>query len=245
MSDVKRHYAELLGPVYTWYTSVAGDPVARAAGWLERHGLLTQARYLDLGAGSGAHALALLRAGKRVTAVDFDTALLEELRVAAAPYGERLTLHAGDLLAYVRAATPGGFDMILCAGDTLTHLPALADVDELVRESARCLAPGGRLAFAYRDSTRFAAEGVERFIEVARDATRSMHCLLEPLDAEHLRVTDIVTEVGPEGPRTRLGDYVKLRIAPERLLTAARDVGLELAERTDERGMTTLCFRKG
>ncbi len=244
MSDVKRHYAELLGPIYTWYTSVDGDPVARAAGWLERHGLLTHAHYLDLGAGSGAHALALLRAGKRVTAVDFDTALLEELRSAAAPYGERLTLHAGDLLAYVRAATPASFDVILCAGDTLTHLPALADVDELVRESASCLAPGGRLAFAYRDSTRFAAEGVERFIEVARDATRSMHCLLEPLDAEHLRVTDIVTEIGPEGPRTRLGDYVKLRIAPERLLTAASDVGLELAARTDERGMTTLCFRK-
>jgi len=244
MSDVKRHYAELLGPVYTWYTSAAGDPVARAAGWLERHGLDTEARYLDLGAGSGAHALALLRAGKRVTAVDFDAALLDELRVAAAPYGERLTLHAGDLLAWVRAATPASFDVVLCVGDTLTHLPALADVDELVRESARCLAPGGRLAVAYRDSTRFAAEGVERFIEVARDATRTMHCLLEPLDAEHLRVTDIVTEVGHDGPRTRLGDYVKLRIAPERILTSAGGVGLELAERSDERGMTTLCFRK-
>src|SRR3954447_18529231 len=125
MSDVKRHYAELLGPVYTWYTSVAGDPVARAARWLERHGLGTQTRYLDLGSGSGAHALALLQAGKRVTAVDFDTTLLDELRVAAASYAERLTLHADDLLACVRAAAPASFDVVLCVGDTLTHLPAL------------------------------------------------------------------------------------------------------------------------
>jgi SAM-dependent methyltransferase len=244
MSDVKRHYAELLGPLYTWYTSVAGDPVARAAGWLERHGLVTETRYLDLGAGSGAHALALLRAGKRVTAVDFDVGLLDELRVAAAPYGERLTLHAGDLLDFLRTAPDESCEVALCAGDTLTHLPALAGVDELVRESARCLSAGGRLALAYRDSTRFAAEGVERFVEVAHDATRTMHCLLEPLDAEHLRVTDLVTELGPGGPRTRLGDYVKLRIAPERILTAARSAGLELTARAEERGMTTLCFRK-
>jgi hypothetical protein len=72
-----------------------------------------------------------------------------------------------------------------------------------------------------------------------------MHCLLEPLDAERLRVTDIVTEVGPDGPRTRVGDYVKLRVSPERLVATANAAGLELTERTDERGMKTLCFAKG
>jgi SAM-dependent methyltransferase len=244
MSDVKRHYAELLGPVYTWYTSAAGDPVARAARWLERHGLVTRSSYLDLGAGSGAHALALLRAGKQVTAVDFDAALLAEIRAAAREYAEHLTLRDSDMLDFVRATKAASFDVILCAGDTLTHLPTLDDVDALVRESARCLTSGGRFAVAYRDSTRFAVEGIARFVEVARDATRTMHCLLEPIDAEHLRVTDIVTEVGADGPRTRLGDYVKLRVAPERIVATCGAVGLALAERTDERGMTTLCFDK-
>jgi SAM-dependent methyltransferase len=243
MSDVKRHYAELLGPVYTWYTSVPGDPVARARDWLERHGLATYRTYLDLGAGSGAHARALLAAGKAVTAVDFDALLLAELRTAAADHAGRLTLHEGDLLAYLRGVEARTFDVILCAGDTLTHLTTLDDVNELVRRSAELLEQGGRLALSYRDSTGFAADGVRRFIEVARDSRRTMHCLLEPIDAEHLRVTDIVTELEADGPRTRLGEYVKLRIAPERIIGAAAASGLELDRRADERGMTTLCFR--
>lgn len=243
MSDVKRHYAELLGSVYTWYTSSAGDPVARAAAWLERHGLAGATTYLDLGAGSGAHVVALLRAGKRVTAVDFDAALLAELRANAADHAGRLVVHEAELLAFLRTAERRSFDIILCAGDTLTHLATIGDVEEFVRESARCLAPGGCLAVSYRDSTRFSAEGVARFVEVARDARRTMHCLLEPIDAEHLRVTDIVTEVLASGPRTRIGDYVKLRILPERIVSFASAAGLTLAEQSDERGMTTLCFR--
>lgn len=243
MSDVKRHYAELLGPVYTWYTSIAGDPAARAASWLERYGLAAYETYLDLGAGSGAHARALLAAGKSVTAVDFDAGLLSELRAQTPEHGARLTLKEADLLAYLRDAQQRRFDVVLCVGDTLTHLPAESSVVELVERSARLLTSNGRLALSYRDSTRFAAEGVGRFIEVARDRRRTMHCLLEPIDAGHLRVTDIVTEVEAEGPRTRLGDYVKLRIAPERILEAARAAGLELERRGDEGGLTTLCFR--
>jgi SAM-dependent methyltransferase len=243
MSDVKRHYAELLGPVYTWYTSRAGDRVARAKGWLERHELDGYQTYLDLGAGSGAHALALLAAGKRVTAVDFDAGLLGELRREGAAHAERLALYEGDLLAFLRHAENRVFDVILCVGDTLTHLASANEVDELFALATRALAPGGRIAVAYRDSTRFAAEGVKRFIEVARDARRSMHCLLEPIDAEHLRVTDIVTELEADGPRTRLGDYVKLRLAPERIALGATRAGLELTRRDEENGMLTLCFR--
>jgi 2-polyprenyl-3-methyl-5-hydroxy-6-metoxy-1,4-benzoquinol methylase len=243
MSDVKRHYAELLGSVYTWYTSLAGDPAVRAASWLERYGLTPFETYLDLGAGSGAHARALLGAGKRVTAVDFDARLLGELRASTLEHAARLTLEEADLIAHLRGAEQRRFDVVLCAGDTLTHLPAESAVVELVERSARLLTAGGRLALSYRDSTRFAAESVRRFIEVARDRQRTMHCLLEPIDAGHLRVTDIVTEVEADGPRTRLSDYVKLRIPPERILEAADAAGLELVQRGDENGLTTLCFR--
>ena len=147
-----------------------------------------------------------------------------------------------DLLDFLRTAGDTRWDTILCLGDTLTHLPSLGAAETLILECARHLGPNGRLALSYRDSTAFNATGVARFREVARDATRTMHCLLEALDDEHLRVTDLVTELQPDGPRTRLSDYVKLRIAPARLLAWAQTAGLELERQADEAGMTTLVF---
>jgi SAM-dependent methyltransferase len=245
VSDAKRHYEALLGPIYAWSVSRTGDPVARAAAWLERHELLCHDTYLDLGAGFGAHALALLGVEKQVTAVDFDPTLVAELQRAAAPYASHLLLEREEMLDFLRRGSGATWDVILCVGDTLTHLPTVAAVAELVGRAARSLSDPGRLALSYRDSTRFAAEGVERFREVASDGERTMHCLLEPLDDGHLRVTDIVTEVGPDGPRTRLSDYVKLRLAPDDIVALAANAGLVLERRSEDAGMTTLIFARG
>ncbi|HEV8549802.1 MAG TPA: class I SAM-dependent methyltransferase [Polyangiaceae bacterium] len=244
MSSVKQHYEALLGSVYSWYVSAAGDPWERAAAFLARHGLDRAEHTLDLGAGFGAHAVALARSGKRVTAVDFDRTLLAELRESAREHAERVEVVEEELLAFVRGAARDSFGAVLCLGDTLTHLESARDAEALIRESARCLTRGGQLALSYRDSSGFSAEGVARFREVARDATRTLHCLLEPVSAERLRVTDIVTEVTPEGPRTRLGDYFKLRLAPERVVAWAQAAGLREVRRAEEAGMLTLVFEK-
>ena len=116
-------------------------------------------------------------------------------------------------------------------------------VKRLLAQAVLRLSGRGRLALSYRDSSTFQAEGVARFIQVARDETRIMHCLLEPIDAGHLRVTDIVTEVTAAGPRTRLSDYRKLRIACATLIGWAGDAGLRLQSEHVERGMTSLVFR--
>lgn len=80
--------------------------------------------------------------------------------------------------------------------------------------------------------------------KVASDRTRVMHCLLEAIDATFLRVTDIVTEVTAEGPRTRLGEYRKLRLARARLTDWARAAGLGIIDERVEHGMTSLVFRR-
>ncbi len=240
MSDARAHYARLLAEVYEWSVSCRGSPFERARAWLEGEGLLDATRYLDLGAGFGAHARPLIEAGKTVTAVDFDAHLLDRLR-ANVPPSARLAVWDGDLVERVRAARER-WDVILCAGDTLTHLPSEDAVRELLRECAAHLDAGGRLALAYRDSTRLAATGVDRFVEVARDATRAMHCLLEPIDAGRLRVTDIVTDVHPDGPRVRISEYVKLRLAPDAVAAWANDAGLTLEPRPGAGPLVTQVF---
>jgi SAM-dependent methyltransferase len=250
MSDAKQHYAELLGSVYRWFVSAAGDPVARARAFLARHELDRGETYLDLGAGFGQHTLALLEARKRVTAVDFDPTLLAELRTAALgsdptrDNGSRLAVHEADVLDFLRGADDARFDVILCLGDTLTHLPTLDAAEELIGASARHLGPSGRLVLSYRDSTTYTATGTARFREVARDGRRTMHCLLEPIDADHLRVTDLVTELHADGPRTRLSDYVKLRIAPARVIAWAERAGMKLERQAEEAGMVVLVFTR-
>lgn len=244
MSGAKQHYEALLGGVYAWSVTGGGDPHERAASWIARHGFDGGTSYLDLGAGFGAHVLPLVRAGKRVTAVDFDATLLTQLADGLGDQAGQVSIHEDDLLHFLRAAGAASWDVILCLGDTLTHLPDVTAVQDLLAEGARHLATGGRLALAYRDSTRFAAEGVARFIPVARDEKRTMHCLLEPIDDEHLRVTDIVTDVLADGPRTRISDYVKLRLAPARVASWAREAGLETLRETEERGLVTQIFAK-
>lgn len=243
MNEARKHYDELLGSVCAWSVASAGDPLERGQSWLSEHGLLDAQRYLDLGAGFGAHVLPLLAAGKQVTAVDFNRELLDQLRHAAGAT-PRLTLEQADLLEYFDGCGDTKWDVILCLGDTLTHLQGTLEVQRLLAACARHLGPGGRLAISYRDSSAFAAEGIERFVPVAADRTRVMYCLLEALDATYLRVTDIVTEVTPEGPRTRLGEYRKLRLARAVLIDWARAAELAVIRERVEHGMTSLVFRR-
>lgn len=238
MAGAREHYDQLLGEVYRWSTG-AGDPFERGAAWLARHQLDQHARYLDLGAGFGAHAVPLARAGKSVVAVDFHAGLLAELR-AAAPAVET---HRDDLVAFLAGGSAGARDAVLCLGDTLTHLADPATVRALLTGAARVLAPGGVLALAYRDYTGPPRLGVDRFIPVRADAQRSLLCCLDILDADHISVTDILTLADPAGLRTQVSSYTKLRLAPAAVAAWATSAGLTLDRATTEQGMQLQIFR--
>jgi SAM-dependent methyltransferase len=238
MTAAKQHYDQLLGAHYTWSVAGAGDPFERAAAWLARHGLDRAVRYLDLGAGFGAHAVPLARAGKTVTAVDFHAGLLAELH-AAAP---SVSTHEADLVAFLEAAATR-WDAVLCLGDTLTHLPDPAAVQRLLAGAARVLAPGGVLALAYRDYSGPPRTGLDRFLPVRHGAQRALVCCIEVIDAGHLSVTDIVTTAGPDGLRTQLSAYAKLRLAPATVATWAAAAGLALDRDATDQGMQIQVFR--
>ena len=243
MSSVKQHYDQLLGAHYTWSVAGSDDPYIRGAAWLERHDLARFSRYLDLGAGFGAHAVPLARAGALVTAVDFHAGLLAELRSAA----PSITTHEADLLSFLdeAAASPSTapWDAVLCLGDTLTHLTDFAEVQRFLSRSARVVAPTGVLAVSYRDYSGPPRTGTDRFIPVRHDADRALLCLLEPLDADRISVTDIVTLSSPDGLRTQLSTYPKLRLAPATVAAWAASAGLILDRSAVEAGLTLQVFR--
>lgn len=257
MPSAKQHYDTLLGDHYRWSVAGDADPYELGAAWLARHDLAGAARYLDLGAGFGAHAVPLARLGASVTAVDFHAGLLATLR-AAAP---TVTTHESDLLAFLSppgvpptsasptvatspSAPPVGapWDAILCLGDTLTHLASPADAQRLIVAASHALAPGGQLALSYRDYSGPPRTGLDRFIPVRADATRALICCLDPLDADHITVTDLLTITAPGGLRTQLSSYPKLRLAPTTVAAWATSAGLTLDRTSVEHGLHLQVF---
>jgi hypothetical protein len=78
MSPVSEHYEKLLAPVYAWMLGGADAAFARGASelasFLPKGGLA-----VDLGAGFGAHAIPLARAGWRVLAIGEEAGGFPEL----------------------------------------------------------------------------------------------------------------------------------------------------------------------
>jgi SAM-dependent methyltransferase len=238
MSSVRDHYEALLARHYTAMAGGFEPAVAREAARLDA--LLpgfTPDRALDLGAGSGFQTVALARRGVAVTALDLSATLLAELREAAAGLPVRTIegdmLDAPSLLRDERA-----FDLIVCMGDTLTHLPSRADVARLCTAMAALLAPGGRVVLTFRDLTA-AREGVERFLPVKLSDDLIMTCFLE-YETETVAVHDLVHAREEDGWHFAASSYRKLRLDADAVAAFLVDAGLAITHAATEQGLVTL-----
>jgi SAM-dependent methyltransferase len=238
MSSVSDHYQRLLAPIYLWMAG--GQDNALAVGAADLASLNIQAAAdtaaLDLGAGFGMHAIPLAKLGYRATAVDSSAVLLGELGRLGQGLGIRCI--EGDLLSFeANVATPPG--LILCMGDTLTHLASISEVEQLCSRVVRALGPGGRFVTTFRDYTR-ALTGDARFIAVRSDANRIHTCFLEE-SAAHMRVHDVVHERRDSGTwAMHVSHYPKLRLNPEAVVRALEKMGMDVVLGHGPRGMVQI-----
>ncbi len=132
------------GEAAIWHELECGGYRTDLPLWLELAG--RGARVLEVGAGSGRVALALARAGHRVTAVDVDGELLQELARRARAEGLDVATVQGD----ARALDLGrkDFDLCLAAMQTIQLFGGAAGRGRFLAAARRHLRPGGVLACA-------------------------------------------------------------------------------------------------
>ncbi|MGC1520877.1 MAG: class I SAM-dependent methyltransferase [Steroidobacteraceae bacterium] len=240
-SSVRDHYVNHLGPVYTWMMGDMDAAFSRSDAELDALSPPSNgaAAAIDLGAGFGLHAIPLARRGYSVVAIDNCEPLLEELEARAGALPIRVI--NGDLLRF-REHIEAPADVIVCMGDTLTHLPDPPSVAALLRDVAASLTAGGLFAATFRD---YAAplQGDARFIPVRADDHRVMTCFLEYGDST-VTVHDLLHEREGKTWRLRVSSYHKLRLSPTWVAAQLSSLGLAVSSGVTPSGMIRIGARK-
>lgn len=242
MSDVTSHYRDLLSADYL---TMVGDFDARVRADkglfcgldLECEG--RRARALDLGCGPGMHSVALTKIGYQVTSIDLSEELLDELKRRT----EGSAVHAiqGDITKLHGVVMPG-FELAVCLGDTLPHLPSFEDVDRFLGEVHSVLGPRGQLLLGFRDLTHV-LEGVDRFIPVAQTEDRIMTCFLEDR-GDSVEVHDLIHRREEDGWVLHKSSYPKLRLGEPDVRARLKASGFEIVHSSIEQGQVTMLARK-
>jgi SAM-dependent methyltransferase len=136
-------------------------------------------RVLDVACGTGVHAIALAQRGYQVAGADLSAGMIERARTNAAAAGVEVRFEVagfGELSETLTPAlslggrgeealsAPGGFDAVLCLGNSLPHLLTPEDLAAALADFAACLAPGGLVLIQNRNFDAVVASH-ERWME--------------------------------------------------------------------------------
>jgi SAM-dependent methyltransferase len=241
VNKVADHYADHLGPIYTWMVGDVDAAFSRSSAELDALPMPLNAggTAVDLGAGFGLHAIPLARRGFSVVAIDTCDSLLKELEARAGSLAIR-TVNANLLDFRAHIAAPA--DVIVCMGDTLTHVPDQSGVESLFAAVAASLKPGGVFVATFRDYVAAPLQGEGRFILVRSSGDRILTCFLEYAESKVI-VHDLVHRREHGSWQLRVSSYPKLRLSPQWVVDRLNALGLAAFRETAPGGMTRVTAR--
>ncbi|MBR9978400.1 MAG: methyltransferase domain-containing protein [Bacteroidetes bacterium] len=129
---------------------------------------LPATQVVDMGCGTGVHAIALAQLGLAVTAVDISGGMLEKARRHAADASVSLRFLHGDFLTPI-GETPA--DLLLCLGNSLPHLPSLTALTDILKHWRTLLTNEGHVVIQLLNYKRIIREG-KRIVNIRRDGDR-------------------------------------------------------------------------
>jgi SAM-dependent methyltransferase len=220
---VKEHYDNHLGRIYSWMTGDFQTKTNEFRGFLIDNSIkpISNKIAIDLGAGHGIQSIPLADIGFKVLAVDFNQELLDELKTNAKDLD--ITLINDDIKKVKTFAEKP--ELIVCCGDTLSHLNNKTDVNSFISDIIKSLEKNGKLIFSFRDYSNELI-GIDRIIPVKSDETKILTCILD-YEKEFVNVTDLLHERTDNIWKQKVSTYKKVR-----LLTN------EIVEHLEANGMT-------
>jgi SAM-dependent methyltransferase len=242
MNTAKDHYDQQLASVYSWMAGTPESAIERNHALFHQLEISSSARGLavDLGAGSGFQSIPLAELGFSVVAVDFCAALLSELSDRA----NNLTIHTvhDDILNFSKYLEDRA-QIVVCMGDTLTHLESLSSVESLLLSVEGALATSGKLVLTFRDYVSTEPHGTQRFIAVKSDESTILTCFLE-YHEKVVEVYDLLYQREGEIWVLTTSSYPKLRLDKSWVCDRLQKLKLEVIRSEIINGMICIVAQK-
>jgi 2-polyprenyl-3-methyl-5-hydroxy-6-metoxy-1,4-benzoquinol methylase len=241
MASACEHYENHLADYYAWIFGGVNAKTRENRRFFTGHNIqpIHAGLAFDLGAGCGFQSVPLAQLGFQVVAMDLSAKLLAQLKENA----KELPIETicDDLLNFTDYDR-GSIELIVCMGDTLTHLESLKKVQTLFDKAYSALESDGRLVLSFRNLTVELRE-LDRFIAVKSNDNTIFTCFLE-YEKDTVKVHDIIYEKKDTQWALKKSFFRKLRISPDWTRNYLQSIGFTLEFDSEENGMATIIVRK-
>jgi 2-polyprenyl-3-methyl-5-hydroxy-6-metoxy-1,4-benzoquinol methylase len=241
MASASEHYENHLASYYAWIFGGVNLKIKENRKFFSDLNIqpIRSGLAFDLGAGCGFQSVPLAQLGFRVVAMDLSAKLLSQLKENA----KKLPIETiCDDLSNFTDYDRGSIELVVCMGDTLTHLESLKEVQALFDNVYSTVESGGRLVLSFRNLTVELRE-LDRFIPVQNDDHTIFTCFLE-YEKDTVKVHDIIYEKKNTRWALKTSFYRKLRISPDWTRNYLQSIGFALEFDNEENGMATIIVRK-
>jgi ubiquinone/menaquinone biosynthesis C-methylase UbiE len=239
--NIKEHYEKHLANYYSWTFGDFNAKLNENQQFFQYHNIkpISSKIAIDLGAGCGFQSIPLAKIGFEVKAIDFSKKLLDELKSKSS--GLDIEAIENDILNFddYSDCKP---ELIVCMGDTITHLDSLESIKELIFNNYEILLKNGKLVLTFRD-LGIELKGEDRFIPVNSDNNRIFTCFLE-YHPTHVQVFDIVYERENGRWIQKISSYKKLKISQAVMKEFFEDAGFKIDFKGIENGLVTIIGAK-
>lgn len=239
--NVKEHYDNHLSNFYSWMAGNFDQERIVFQNFLESHSIRPASSKvaIDLGAGHGIQSIALKNMGFDVTAIDFNDKLLNELKANLDSQSIKVVK---DDIRNIGSFSDLKPEVIVCCGDTITHLESKTEIKNLIKKCSDILSDKGKLILSFRDYSH-ELNDKQRFIPVKNDDDRILTCILE-YESERIKVTDLLYEKTKNGWNPKVSSYFKVRIKPNEVVDYINNHGLTLTFNEPFNRMYTIIAEK-